>query len=266
MAGFPPLRRQELIALVGRDPQTAGCPRSRWRRVDLQARLPWLAGCSLPTVSRILRRCGVRLKRGRLRVHSPDPAYREKVRRLQRLQALARRYPDRMGLHYGDECSLYRQPTLAERWGRVGTEPTADLSHRANTRYRICGALDGTSGQVTWIGASRISVPVLCRFLRRLRAADPDRHVWLVWDNWPVHHHPAVLATAQAHDIHLVWLPTYAPWLNPIEKLWRYAKQTVLHHHRHANDWPELKTRINAVLDGYAGPSPDLLRYTGLVH
>ena len=24
-----------------------------------------------------------------------------------------------------------------------------------------------------------------------------------------------------------VWLPTYAPWLNPIEKLWRWLRQEV---------------------------------------
>jgi hypothetical protein len=28
-----------------------------------------------------------------------------------------------------------------------------------------------------------------------------------------------------------VWLPTYAPWLNPIEKLWRWLRQDVLKMH-----------------------------------
>jgi len=41
-----------------------------------------------------------------------------------------------------------------------------------------------------------------------------------------------VQETARQEGITLVYLPTYAPWLNPIEKLWRKAYQEVLHLHR----------------------------------
>ncbi len=51
--------------------------------------------------------------------------------------------------------------------------------------------------------------------------------------NWP-----EVPSGATAEDplpIQVVGLPTQAPWLNPIEKLWRYLKQEVVHLHQEEN-------------------------------
>ena len=61
-----------------------------------------------------------------------------------------------------------------------------------------------------------------------------------------------------------VWLPTYSPWLNPIEKLWRWLKQDILELHRHAGDWLHLRATVNASLDQFAGASDILLHYVGL--
>jgi hypothetical protein len=61
-----------------------------------------------------------------------------------------------------------------------------------------------------------------------------------------------------------VWLPTYAPWLNPIEKLWRWLRQQVLKMHRLAGDWTQLQHRVRAFLDQFADGSAQLLRYVGM--
>src|SRR5262249_57678734 len=60
-----------------------------------------------------------------------------------------------------------------------------------------------------------------------------------------------------------VWLPTYSPWLNPIEKLWRWLRQDVLTRHRRAGDWPSLRGRVNQFLGQFAAGSHALLRYVG---
>ena len=52
-------------------------------------------------------------------------------------------------------------------------------------------------------------------------------------------------------NIKPIWLPTYAPWLNPIEKLWRWLVETVLKMHRLASDWPALRHRVNSFLDQF---------------
>ena len=264
MAAVP----DELDALaqaVARDPRSFGLPRNRWRLADLRTVVPAVAAYSLSGLSRLVTRLGLSRQRGRLHLHSPDPDYTTKVRRIARTVRVARTQPERVTVCFGDEASVYRQPTLASRWAPVGQEPTADLSHRSNTRHRLCGALDVVTGQVTVTSGARTTVPHLCRFLRTLREAYPDRRLLLIWDNWPVHTHPDVLAQATTEDIELVWLPTYAPWTNPIEKLWRWLKADVLHHHRLADDWDGLKAAIATFLARFQTGSQELLRYVGLL-
>jgi transposase len=66
--------------------------------------------------------------------------------------------------------------------------------------------------------------------------------------------------------IQLVFLPTYASWLNPIEKLWRWLRQEVLHLHRLSDDWPALKQAVWDFVAQFALGSLDLLRYVGLLY
>jgi hypothetical protein len=43
--------------------------------------------------------------------------------------------------------------------------------------------------------------------------------IYVVQDNWSIRHHAEVeAALSDLPQIEPVWLPTYAPWLNPIEK------------------------------------------------
>ena len=131
----------------------------------------------------------------------------------------------------------------------------------------------------------------LVAFYQALCAAHPQAEtLYLVQDNNPVHFHPDVLCQLEAQQwpwpfaqnpkwaklkprarveeplpIQLVCLPTYASWLNPIEKLWRYLRQHVLHLHRMSRAWVELKQRVAAFLDQFSEGSEHLLRYVGLL-
>jgi hypothetical protein len=65
-------------------------------------------------------------------------------------------------------------------------------------------------------------------------------------------------------QIEVVWLPTYAPWLNPTHKLWRLKRAQVLTLHRLAGDWHTLRERVNAFLSQFAEAADELLDYVGL--
>lgn len=198
-------------------------------------------------------------------MHSPDPHYGEKVFALAHLRALAVRFPQRVRLLYADEVGVYRQPTLADRYAACAHEPRARLRAGYNTRWRVGGALDVASGQVTLVSGAVVGVDALCKLLRQVRARYPDQIVVLAWDNWPVHWHARVRAAAARLHIHLRWLPTYAPWTNPIEKLWRWLRQTCIHHHRQADHWDALKAAVLAFLTQFTNGSVALLRYVGLL-
>jgi transposase len=104
-------------------------------------------------------------------------------------------------------------------------------------------------------------------FSRQLdQAYGTVERLYVVQDNWSIHRHPDVVAALTTLPrLEVVWLPTYAPWLNPIEKLWRWLRQDQLYLHRLASDWATLRQRINAFLDQFAMGSHALLRYVGLL-
>jgi hypothetical protein len=239
----------------------------------------------------VLAASGLRHKRGRDHLHSPDPYYQEKLARLELLRTHVEATPLSATFLYLDELTYYRQPSLAAGYAPAGSAaPHAERSVKSNTATRIVGALDAHTGQVIAHQHSRIGVPALIRFYRALVDVYPGRRLYVVVDNWPVHFHPDVLAALEPQTspfpffrprswsdvpsprakrlnlpIQLVQLPTYAPWANPIEQLWRKLKQDVLHLHRLADDLPALRSLVLAFLARFADPAPDLLRYVGLL-
>jgi transposase len=65
--------------------------------------------------------------------------------------------------------------------------------------------------------------------------------------------------------IEILQLPTYASWMNPIEKLWRWARQAVIHLHRLSNDSTALQEKVIDFMERFKGGSEDLLHYVGLL-
>ena len=155
-------------------------------------------------------------------------------------------------------------------------QPPAELGHRANTSARVASALNIWTGQVTSLVRSHLGVSELVAFYERLREAYPQAEtIWLIEDNWPVHFHPDVLAALEPQQlkypvrvtpywskeptrripeknlpIQIVSLPTYAPWTNPVEKLWRKLRQELLHLHPFKDAWLEIKAAVQAFLTG----------------
>ncbi len=157
----------------------------------------------------------MRWRQGRLHLHSPDEEYTAKAEHVKGCVTLE----DAVVL-FGDEMTFYRHPATGRAYAKQGyqQEVRADLGHRSNTKRRLCGALNKMTGQVHSIEASKIGVKALCRWLASLREEykQSTKRI-LIWDNWSVHKHALVVQAAAEAQIELVFLPTYAPWLNPIE-------------------------------------------------
>jgi transposase len=279
-----------LLQLLGDDPRKHGQPRSRWTLDGLGATVPEFAGASRSGILRALARYTLRRKRGRDHLHSPDPRYQEKVSYLATVKTRVAAAGAAAVLLYGDEVTYYRQPSIGYGYAEAGrADPRAERSIRSNSTTRVIGALDAATGRVISHQQAKIGVPAIIRFFRDLVAAYPGRRIFLVLDNWPVHYHPDVLAALERQTspfpffcppswpnqpspkakrlnlpIQLVPLPTYSPWLNPIEKLWRWLKQDVLHLHRLADDLPALRDLVLEFLYTFEYGSRELLKYVGL--
>lgn len=226
----------------------------------------WLRDYSDAGVSRLLKRLGYSWKQALAFVHSPDPEYRRKWHAILDAFLAALMHPDTTVCLFLDEFTYYRQPTLARAYHRRGrSQPRAQQAPRYNTKTRLVAALDGVTGQVLYRQRSKIGTDELIAFAAQIRAAYPDvETIYVVQDNWPVHTLPDVLAALEANRLTPLFLPTYASWLNPIEKLWRWLKQAIIHLHPHAEALDVLRKRVVAFLDQFACGSQALLRYVGL--
>jgi len=105
----------------------------------------------------------------------------------------------------------------------------------------VVEALDASSGRVLVHQEGCIAGRVFAAFVRQLVAAYPDaQQVYLIWDTWPVHRCAELQAVlTQFPQLQVVALPTYAPWLNPIEKRWRKLRQDLTALHQLARDWKQ---------------------------
>jgi DDE superfamily endonuclease len=245
-----------------------GVPRSRWWLGGIRQVVPWLEHRCLATVWQTLRRYHLSYKRGRRYVHSPDPLYTAKLATIGYVRQRATREAGRIVLLYEDEMSYHRRPSLSYAYVPTGSDaPRADQGWGADTVRRVAGCLDVHTGQFHSQQRAHWTSAALTRFLQQVATSYPQaERLYVALDNWPVHFHPDLRATlAATTPIRLLRLPTYAPWTNPVERVWRKLAQEVLHLHRHTDDWPGLCARVQTWLDAARPPAAALLRYTGLL-
>jgi len=223
---------------------------------------------TLSGVWRARERCRVGLRSGVVQQYSPDPDYISKRDNLFKCLNEAAKRPGRVELVSLDEMGYTRWPEPApDRTGRApDAPPLAARAEGPNRLWRIIGARNARTGRVDFLGAYLVGRAKVIKFYEQLNLAYPDAdRLLVVQDNWSIHTHEEVIdALTRWPGIEPVWLPTYAPWLNPIEKLWRWLRQDVLKLHRLAGDWPALRGRVNQFLGQFAVGSQDLLRYVGL--
>jgi len=273
---------------------------SRWRLKLIQEAVPWLEKLSLSGVWRQLRRLGIRLKGGRGYIHSPDPQYEEKLAAVNACVERAAKSNGREVALYEDECSFYRQPEVGADYCQVGsaTQPLARMSHRSNTVAREAAVINAQNAAVLHRQAAKLTLSQMLKFYREICQRYPDaERIYLIEDNWPHHFHPELLAHLEEQEtafalkvpstwrtekieercakirakesghllpIQIVPLPTYAPWTNPTEKMWKKLRQDYLKMHQKADLWNELKQGVGNYLDQFKEASTELLRYIGL--
>lgn len=281
--------------MITRSPLLFGFHRARWTLELIGQACPWLEVTTLGGLHGWLDRLDIVWKHGKDHIHSPDVRYDQKKAVMAQLIDRSVAAPDEIVLVYEDEVPIYRQPTLSFAYGVRGPEqPRAERSYHSNTKTRLAGVLNHGTGRVIYRRSSRLGVVELVKLYQDLRRVYPNaRIIYVIQDNWPVHFHPDVLVALQEQEfghwhqtpghwsrqpsekarreweglqlpIQLVPLPTYASWLNPIEKLWRWMKQEIVHHHHLAHDLAVFRGELDAFLTQFNRPSPELLEYVGL--
>ncbi len=97
-------------------------------------------------------------------------------------------------------------------------------------RYGI-GAVNYHTGETVVQFQRRKRRREVAELLEALLARHPTGTVYVAWDNADTHEDDEVedVVRAAAGRLVLLYLPTYSPWLNPIEMLWRHFRREITH-------------------------------------
>ncbi|MEM6647666.1 MAG: IS630 family transposase [Bacteroidota bacterium] len=131
--------------------------------------------------------------------------------------------------YYADEFNISWQPTLKAMWSPKGQQVMIATPRQPKKRYGI-GAVNYHSGETVVVEKNKRR-ETIAKFLEALLAKHPQERVYVAWDNVNTHFDGEVEAAVRgaAGRLVLLYLPTYSPWLNPVEMLWGHYRREVTH-------------------------------------
>ena len=245
-----PSHADALKGLLHHSPRTLGKPTSLWT-LGLVAEVchsrGWTPRRLTGEAIRVaLERLGIRWRRAKNWITSPDPAYARRKKARDRLIRLVRAHPDWV-LGFQDETwrSRLALPAVhawagAEPLRLVEREvPRSDPDPKALSCYGLLR--EDTGGMllrfVVGRPVSQVTEDYLAWVCDRL-AGEGKKALLLVWDNAAWHVSNRVRGWIRAHNraarrdggvrIVACFLPVKSPWLNPIEPRWQHGKTAVV--------------------------------------
>jgi putative transposase len=132
--------------------------------------------------------------------------------------------------YYADEFNLSWFPTLRAMWSPKGQQVKTPTPAQPTRHYGI-GAVNYHTGETVVLVKRHKRRREIAEFLQALVDKHPTGTIYVAWDNATTHEDDEVEAVVRgaAGRLVLLYLPTYSPWLNPIEMLWRHFRREVTH-------------------------------------
>src|SRR5262249_45908608 len=116
-------------------------------------------------------------------------------------------------------------------------------------RYSVLGALDAVTHDVTRVcNEGYVTADTVCALLRGLAASGLRATITVVLDNARYQRCELVQSLARQLGIHLLFLPSYSPNLNLIERLWRFVRKQSLN-----SSWFDSFDEFKAAIDDCLG-------------
>jgi len=183
------------------------------------------------------------LGRPKYTVTSPDPYYQEKKENVDIDEKELKKVKERLGLQYmdldngvllfEDEAKLELKPTMCANWQKQKEQKKIPTPGK-NQWLSAFGAVNYLTGKLTSIVQNRKRSEEFWDLLDAVLDDYPDKEIIMVLDNATPHHSKKTyqhLLSKKYKRLHLVFLPTYSPWLNPIERFWKYMLRQITHNY-----------------------------------
>jgi transposase len=224
-----------LVIAAAFSPRHYGFARPTWTQELFIRALAKRTGIRLSpaTMSRWLRRLGVRRGRPKPTVACPWSESRRK-RRLRQIQRLIREAPPDEVVLYVDEVDIHLNPKIGPDWMLPGQQKQI-LTPGQNEKRYLAGALDARTGRLTWVESDRKNSDLFIDQLWTLvqKEYPQARRIHLILDNYRIHKSQRTQLALQAlkDQVQLHFLPPYCPDDNRIERLWKDLHDNVTRNH-----------------------------------
>jgi transposase len=115
-------------------------------------------------------------------------------------------------------------------------------------RHNVLGALNAVTHELlTVVNTTYVTAESVCTLLRQVATQSVRVPMTLVLDNARYQRCALVQGLAKELGIELLFLPSYSPNLNLIERLWKFVKKEVLNS-RHHQDFKKFQEAIDNCL------------------
>ena len=152
----------------------------------------------------------------------------------------------RRQVYFVDAAHFVFAPFLGCLWCAVRLWVRAPSGRK---RYNVLGAVDAVTHQMIRVtNDGYINAESVCALLHAVAEAAVGLPITLVLDNARYQKCALVQALAESLGIELLYLPSYSPNLNLIERLWRFVRKQSLDS-TYYEDFEHFRTAIDGCLD-----------------
>ena len=127
-------------------------------------------------------------------------------------------------------------------------------------RFNVLGAWNAVTRELIAVtNTTVVNTETMCELLRKIAASGLAGPITLVLDNARYQRNAVVQALAKQLGITLLYLPSYSPNLNLIERLWKFIKRRALYGRYHPT-FAQFQAAIQEVLDGLSTTHAEKLK------
>ena len=127
-------------------------------------------------------------------------------------------------------------------------------------RFNVLGAWNAvTRDLIAVTNTTVVNTETMCELLRKIAAQGLSGPITLVLDNARYQRNAVVQDLAKALGITLLFLPSYSPNLNLIERLWKFIKRRSLYGRYHPT-FAGFRAAIEETIDGLSTTHADQLK------
>lgn len=234
-----PSLKRSVRALLKTAPRAFGWCRTRWSWATLAVELQVRRGIevSAETLRHWLHDLGWEWKRAKVTARDDDP---ERVEKLARIRLAFEQLRAGVALFFADELDISLLPKVGYQW-MPKAEQVEVMTPGTNEKRYLAGALDLTTGTIThcvWYRKQTGLFLDLLETLDRTHPAPLFSHLTVVADNAKIHHAQKVQQWLAAHPrFEVLYLPTYCPRANPIERAFGDVHDKCTRNHTRKRMW-----------------------------